>query len=175
MTTARRSRARWGASLLTVLALSHPQPASAQAPEDEVREVTIDFTVGDFDADRGDWGIEAVTVAGDIDPTEPFTVLLSDEDGDELWSGTAPYEQPSTTVPVDGFVAVGDVTEAAISQSVPAVAGDVVTRQDVDLDQQGNGQGNGGQLALSMVLAVIMVAILFRSPLPAATTQRWRR
>lgn len=148
--------------------------AGAQEPAPE-RDVSIDFEVGDFDADEGDWGIDAVVVAGDVDPAEPFTVVLSDDGGAELWSGTATFAEPSTTVPVDGFVAVGDVTEAAISQAAPAVAGDVVTRQDVDLSQQGSGGGNGGQLALSMVLAVIMVAILFRSPLPAATTQRWRR
>jgi hypothetical protein len=57
----------------------------------------------------------------------------------------------------------------------PDVAADVVTRPDAPLPQQGSGLGGAGQLALSMVVAVVFVAILFRTPLPAATTQRWRR
>lgn len=57
----------------------------------------------------------------------------------------------------------------------PTVEGDVTVAPDVQLPRQGSGLGGAGQLALSMVIAVIFVAILFRAPLPSATTQRWRR
>lgn len=40
---------------------------------------------------------------------------------------------------------------------------------------QGSGGGGGGLLALSMVLSVILVAILFRTPLPSQATQRWTK
>ncbi len=40
---------------------------------------------------------------------------------------------------------------------------------------QGAGGGGGGLLALSMVLSVVLVAILFRTPLPSQATQRWTK
>jgi hypothetical protein len=39
----------------------------------------------------------------------------------------------------------------------------------------GAGGGASGQLALSMVLTVVVLTILFRTPLPSASTQRWTR
>jgi hypothetical protein len=57
----------------------------------------------------------------------------------------------------------------------PTVEGDVTVAPDASLPRQGSGLGGAGQLALSMVIAVVFVAILFRTPLPSATTQRWRR
>lgn len=58
--------------------------------------------------------------------------------------------------------------------TAPTVEGDVTVAPD-PLPRQGSGLVGAGQLALSMVIAVIFVAILFRTPLPSATTQRWRR
>lgn len=149
-------------------------PAGAQSADEE-RAVTIEFDVGDFDAERGDWSVTVVYVSGDLQPGEAFTVELRGEVGEVVWSGSDTFDGSTTAIAVDDFVAVGDVTEAAISQSIPAVAGDVVTRPVPEVLQQGSGGGGGGQLALSMVVAVILVAILFRSPLPSASTQRWTR
>jgi len=245
-----------------VLATFAAAPASAQT----AREVDIDFEVGDFDSARKDWPIVAVEVSGDLDGGQSFTVELRDGAGGVLWSGSASFQPPTTTIDVDDFVAVGDVEEAALVQrragggaspttteptpttqppptttptdpvdptdppdppdptdppdvdpvDEPAVEGDVVTRPvrtppddpevgDEDdpipeeaaaggtppgappsvggdvvdrpdqLPQQGNGAGGAGQLALSMVIAVVFVAILFRTPLPSATTVRWRK
>ena len=50
-----------------------------------------------------------------------------------------------------------------------------MTRPVLPIPQQGSGLGGAGQLALSMVIAVVFVAILFRAPLPAATSVRWRK
>lgn len=72
---------------------------------------------------------------------------------------------PSTTAP--------EVPETTAPLPPPEVEGDVVTQPQVR--QQGSGVGGAGQLALSMVIAVVFVAILFRAPLPAATTTRWRK
>lgn len=247
-------------ALAAMLALG-ASPAHAQS----ARNVDIGFEVGDFDSARRDWPIVAVEVSGDLDRGEPFTVELRDGRGDVLWSGSATYQPPMTSIDVGTFVAVGDVEEAAIAQrrpggtsptttdpppttqppptttptdptvppdptdppgpgdpgdppavdepdvegdvvtrpvrmpladtpdeveetdepeevaagatppgAPPSVGGDVVDRPD-QLPQQGNGAGGAGQLALSMVIAVIFVAILFRTPLPSATTVRWRK
>jgi hypothetical protein len=71
----------------------------------------------------------------------------------------------------------GDLFDQAIAQAspTPGVRGDMVTQPNPDVVQQGSGLSGAGQLALSMVVAVVFVAILFRTPLPAATTQRWRK
>jgi hypothetical protein len=147
-------------------------PAGAQAPEDRV---DVTFDVGDFDGERGDWPITVVYVAGDLAEGEPFTVVLTGEDGTVVWSATEPFTAPVTAVTVDRFVAVGDVVEAGLSQSLPEVAGDVVERPPPEVLSQGAGGGGSGQLALSMVLAVILVAIVFRTPLPSQTSQRWTK
>lgn len=255
--------ASWTALLLAA-------PAHAQTE----RAVRITFETGDFDSARGDWPVTAVNVSGDLDSGQSFTVELRDGAGGVLWSGTAAYRPPMTTIEVGSFVAVGDVEEAAIAQrrpgqtttpttsptpttaptptttptpttsptpttqppnigepgepispidpgtppgpgspvvvdgvtvipvggqgpqdpsdpddpsspegaapappgsQTPAVGGDVVTRDDPQPVPQGNGFGGAGQLALSMVVAVVFVAILFRTPLPSATTTRWRK
>jgi len=149
-------------------------PAGAQTADEE-RGVTIEFDVGDFDAEEGDWPVTVVYVTGDLEAGQAFTVELRGPSGDVVWSGTDTFDGSTTSLAVEEFVAVGDVTEAAISQALPDVAGDVVTRPVPEVLQQGGGGGGGGQLALSMVVAVILVAILFRSPLPSATTQRWTK
>lgn len=261
-------------ALVTALSALGVTYWSAPAAAQTERDVNIDFEVGDFDSERGDWPITAVNISGDLTTGRDFTVELRDGDGDLLWSGTDEYSPPQTTIEVGTFVAVGDVEEAGIAQRqpgngttptteptspttqpttpttgpttpttepttpttdppdptdptdpvdptgplttvAPAVGGDQVVNEldldddgDVDEDDQaiadaqdppqsdtapevegdvitqpgadtpvsqGNGFGGAGQLALSMVVAVIFVAILFRSPLPSATTTRWRK
>lgn len=170
--------ARWRLLVLTstIVALCTvvAGPAGAQEADDE-RAVTIAFDVGDHDAEAGDWPITVVHVTGDLEPGVGFTVELRDDDGAVVWSGDGEFTAPTTSLTVDELVVVGAVTEAAVSQALPDVAGDVVTRPEPEILQQGSGGGGGGQLALSMVVAVILVAILFRSPLPSASTQRWTK
>jgi hypothetical protein len=167
-------RARLLTVALACLALcGMAAPAGAQASDSDTVQVTFD--VGDFDGDRGDWPVTVVYVAGDLAEGEPFTVVLTGDDGTVLWSGTDRFTGPVTSVAVDRFVPVGDVVEAGISQSQPEVAGDVVERPPPEVLSQGAGGGGSGQLALSMVLAVILVAIVFRTPLPSQTSQRWTK
>lgn len=205
--------------LLVMIATAAAFGAVAASPAlaQESQDVTIEFEVGDFDAVKADWPITSVEVSGDLQPDEVFVVELRDGEGDIVWAGEGTFDPPTTSVPVDTFVAVGDVDEAAIGQREPApaatlvpqvagdvvtippdpeppdvtvapvtptleppppepdVAGEVATRPEPELPRQGSGLGGAGQLALSMVIAVVFVAILFRAPLPAATTQRWRR
>jgi hypothetical protein len=136
-------------------------PAGAQQ-QDGDGDVQIEFETGDFDGERGDWSISVVHVTGSgLDAGQPLTL--------ELMSAT------TTSFTVVPFVAVQDVFRAAISQPLPEVAGDVVDRQEVEVRRQGAGGGGGGALALSMVLAVVLMAILFRTPLPSQVSQRWTK
>jgi hypothetical protein len=149
-------------------------PAGAQEADEE-RNVEITFDTGDFDSEQEDWPITIVYVTGDLDPGEPFTVELTGEGGAVLWSATEVFTAPTTTFTVVPFVPVGAVTGAGVSQAIAEVAGDVVERRPPEVLSQGAGGGGGGTLALSMVLAVVLVAIVFRTPLPSATSQRWTK
>ena len=169
-----RLRARLALVIIVGAMLSAPGRAGAQTPDEE-RAVEITFDVGDFDSEQGDWPITVVYVGGDMEDGQPFTVELTGDDGTVVWSGTETFTAPMTTVAVDRFVAVGAVAEAGISQAIAEVAGDVVQRPPPEVLSQGAGGGGSGQLALSMVLAVILVAIVFRTPLPSATSQRWTK
>lgn len=149
-------------------------PAGAQ-DTDEDRSVEITFDVGDFDSERGDWAITVVHVTGEMEPDQTFTVELLDDDGVVLWSGADTFTAPTTSISVLPFVAVGDVAGTSISQTLPEVLGEAVERVPAEVLSQGAGGGGGGTLALSMVLAVVLVAIVFRTPLPSASTQRWTK
>ncbi len=59
--------------------------------------------------------------------------------------------------------------------SPPEVAGEQTGQPPVVIDNQGAGGSGSGQLALSMVMSVVLVALLFRTPLPSATSQRWTK
>ena len=112
-------------------------------------------------------------------------------DVDEAAIGQRLPEEASTTTDLPEPVVAGDVVTNSPSRISPApsstplpprtstgpptVEGDVTVAPDASLPRQGSALGGAGQLALSMVIAVIFVAILFRAPLPSATTQRWRR
>jgi hypothetical protein len=145
--------------------------ASAQEPP--IGEVDISFDVGEYDPARNDWTIEVVQVTGDLDEGQPFTVEVYGDGDEVLFSATQPYTSPTTRIEVTATVAVGDVESAGVSQPLTAVAGVQVERPEVDWSTSGG--GGSGQLALSMVMAVIIVAIVFRTPLPSATTQRWTK
>jgi hypothetical protein len=149
-------------------------PAGAQT--DEERRADIAFDVGDFDVDLGDWTIDSVEVAGELVEGEAVTVELADEDGIVVWTGTASFTPPVVRLPVDRVVAVRDVAEARLAQDLPVeVAGDVVQGRQAQVLSQGAGGGGSGELALSLVLAMFFLAILFRTPLPSAVSERWTR
>lgn len=71
--------------------------------------------------------------------------------------------------PVDPEPEIADAPPAP-----PVVEGAQVVRPHVAWSAAGGGAGKA-QLALSMVLAIIIVAVLFRSPLPSTSSERWTR
>jgi hypothetical protein len=129
--------------------------------------------------------VDSFVAVGDVDeaaigqrlPEEPATITTNPPPepvvaGNVVTNPTT----PSTAVPAaaPGAPAAPGTTEVP-APPPPTVEGDVTAAPDAPLPQQGSGLGGAGQLALSMVIAVVFVAILFRTPLPSATTQRWRR
>jgi hypothetical protein len=109
-----------------------------------------------------------------VEPGEPSDPVEESEP-DEV-------DEPDVAGDVAGDVVTipplsGDPFDQAIAPvtPTPGVRGDMVTQPNPDVVQQGSGLSGAGQLALSMVVAVVFVAILFRTPLPSATTQRWRK
>jgi hypothetical protein len=147
------------------------QDAPVDAP-DVALGVTISFDVGPYDPELGDFRVEAVEVAGEAHGPQAVTVELRDADGDVLWSTVTTLTPPSTTLTVDRPVAVGAVASAGLSQPVPVVeAAQVVP----EVNHTTEGGGGSGQLALSMVVIIALVALVFRTPLPSASTARWTR
>jgi hypothetical protein len=163
-----------------------------------VVRVSGDLDVGELFVVELRDGAGAVLWAGQADYQPPTTSVTVDRfiavgDVEEAAIG---QRMPATTLPPDpvdpdevddpdvaGDVVTippplsGDPFDQAIAQAspTPGVRGDMVTQPSPDVVQQGSGLSGAGQLALSMVIAVVFVAILFRTPLPAATTQRWRK
>jgi hypothetical protein len=179
-------------------------PADAQEiRSDDVRSVEVSYQVGPYDPARQDWGIIAVVLRGDLDPDESVTVELWDGDR-RLWAGTGAVSPFETRLAVDSFVAIGDLVEVGVWQPVamvedivvlspepfepsnpsqgspleveaPAKVGDVtVAPRDAEVLSHAAG-GGSGQLAVAMVLVVIVLVVLFRTPLPSATSQRWTK
>jgi hypothetical protein len=155
-----------------VLVLGTAAPASAQ-DDDVIGAVDISFDVGDLDPIEGDWTIDAVEVSGELEEGRDFTLELTDEDGGVIWSSTQPFTAPVTRVTVTDVITVSEVAAAGVAQGITVVGG--VQIEPPEVDWQGGPGGGGGQLALSMVMAVLLVAIVFRTPLPSASTQRWTK
>ena len=114
-------------------------------------------------------------VSGDLEDGEDFTVELTGAGrrggvvGDRAVHAHRSRGSRSPTP-----VAVGEVAAAGVSQGITVVAGRADRAAGARLEACGGG-GGAGQLALSMVMAVLLVAIVFRTPLPSATTQRWTK
>jgi hypothetical protein len=157
-----------GAALL----LGSAAPASAQ-DDDVIGGVDISFDVGDLDPVEGDWTIDAVEVSGELEDGRDFTLELTGEDGAVIWSSTQPFTAPLTRVTLTDAITVSEVAAAGVSQGITLVGG--VQIEPPDVDWKGGPGGGGGQLALSMVMAVLLVAIVFRTPLPSASSQRWTK
>jgi hypothetical protein len=171
-TLARRGLLAWLGACAAIVTLA--PPAVAQDGEESIGNVEISFDVGDFDATTDDFTIDAVEVSGDLLDGEEFTVVLTGAGGNVVWSTTDTFTAPVTRVPVTEAVGVGDVVEAGVEQAfLPEVEAVVIEPPEVDY-KAGGGNG-GGQLALSMVMTVLLVAIMFRTPLPSATAQRWTK
>jgi len=125
-----------------------PDPTEPPVPGDPGGPVPVDEPVVEGDV------VTRPVRTPLVDPDDP--AVEADEAGDE--DDPIPEEAAGGTPP----------------GAPPSVGDDVVTGPE-DLPQQGNGATGAGQLALSMVIAVVFVAILFRTPLPSATTVRWRK
>lgn len=162
--------ARVGVLIAGVCLVVLPSTA-ASAQEEPGGAVDISFDVGEFDEAAGDWTIDVVEVSGDLVDGQEFTVELTDAQGEVVWSATEDFTDPVTQIPVATTVTVGEVASAGIAQDVI----DVVQIEPPTVEWGASGGGGGGQLALSMVMAVLLVAIVFRTPLPSATSQRWTR
>lgn len=167
MTALRRALLALVAAALVLLWTAPPAMAQEVA-----LGVTISFDVGPYDPELDDFRVEAVEVAGEAHGPQAVTVELRDERGEVLWSAQSALTPPSTTIRVDVPVAVGDVASAGLSQLLPAVeAAQVVP----EVSHTTEGGGGSGQLALSMVVIIALVALVFRTPLPSASTARWTR
>lgn len=147
--------------------------ASAQEADEIIGQVDISFVVGDYDAALDDWVVTAVEVSGDLEDGQPFTVTITGEGEEDLWAATQGFDAPVMQIPVNPSVAVGEITAAGVSQPIVEVGGAVIERPQVDWSASGG--GGSGQLALSVILAILVVAIVFRTPLPSTSTQRWTK
>lgn len=166
--------ARVGVLIAGVCLVVLPSTA-ASAQEEPGGAVDISFDVGEFDEAAGDWTIDVVEVSGDLEDGQEFTLELTGSDGEVVWSATEAFDGPVTRITVTEPVTVGEVAGAGVSQAQPpAVVGGVQIEPPI-VDWGASGSGGGGQLALSMVMAVLLVAIVFRTPLPSASTQRWTK
>ena len=162
------------ATLLAIFASAAiATPAAAQ--DELVGNVEISFEIGPYDADIDDFPVSAVIVEGNLEDGKDVTVEIKGTGGRVLWSGTAPFHAPSITIDVDELVPVGEVASAGVAQArEPVVAGVVIEPPEV-FHSSGGGAAGSGQLGLSMVVIIALFAILFRTPLPSASTQRWIR
>jgi hypothetical protein len=158
----------------SAVVMTSARVASAQDGE-TISNVDISFDVGDFDETAGDWTIDVVEVSGDLRDGQEFTVELTDSDGAVVWSATDAFVAPVTRISVSELVTVGEVAAAGVSQAQAPVVVEGVQIEPPRVDFGASGSGGGGQLALSMVMAVLLVAIVFRTPLPSASTQRWTK
>jgi hypothetical protein len=173
------TRALLGAALVAIAALSVAHPAGAQdatdvngTPEGPPPGVRISFDTGGFDAGSDRFLIEAVVVEGGLREGEDFTVELRGTDGTVLWSATRSYSAPSTRIELDRPVAVSAVNSAAVFQAeLPTVVEAVPPQAPAAME----GSGGSGQLTLSMVVTMIVLLAVFRSPLPSAQTSRWTK
>lgn len=157
---------------VAVLLFAAPNVAAQEASTTTAglpRSADVGIEVGDFDDALGDWPVTAVSVTGEIDEGVVFTVTLKGSNG-VLWTGSAEYTEPLTTLPVTG-VGVGEVVSAELGSTL--VLGQLILPELED--QLQGGGGSTGQVATSMALVIIVAVILFRTPLPAAATQRWTK
>jgi hypothetical protein len=170
------------AGLVLVAALAWAGPAMAQDPtsgDGAPKQAAIAFDLGRYSTELHDWTIEAVLVSGDLEDDREVTIEIRGAGDRVLWTASAPFHAPQTRIEVDAKLGVADVSSAGVSQAgtvVDATAGvdpRLVPSEVVDPVQGGG--GSSGQVATSMVLVIIVAVILFRTPLPAASTQRWTK
>jgi hypothetical protein len=157
-----------------LLALYALAPGTAHAQDSElIGDVSISFEVGELDPTAGDWTIDAVEVSGELEEGREFTITLLNAGGGTVWTGSAAYTDPITTIEVSEPVFVGEVASAGVEQGITVVGG--VQIEPPIVEWSAGGGAGGGDLALSMVLAVFLVALVFRTPLPSATVARWTK
>lgn len=164
------------AGFVLASALAWADPAMSQQPgagEGTPTQAAISFDVGDYNPELHDWRVDAVLVSGDLQDGEDITIELLGANDRVLWTATAPFTAPQVRIEVHDTVVVGDVAAAGLSQEGEPIDPQLVPSEVVDPVQGGG--GSSGQVATSMVLVIIVAVILFRTPLPAASTQRWTK
>jgi hypothetical protein len=162
-----------GLVLALALLLGASSAVGAQEPEPpEPGAVDIEIELGGYDAGRHDFLVKAVVVGGELRDDVDFTVELRGNGSRLLWSATRTYGGSPMRIEVDVPVGVGDVTSTGISQAALPLDVQLVPP---DGPSATLGTGGSGQLTLSMVVTIIVVAVVFRSPLPSAQTSRWTK
>ncbi len=157
--------------LVGLLCLAEAVHAQDDA-EPEHAAVDVSLEIGDYDSGRRDFLVKAVEVRGGLRDEVEFTVELKGSGGRVLWSATRAFAPPSMRIEVDTPVGVRDVTSTGVSQAAIPLEVEVVPP---DAPSAMEGTGGSGQLTLSMVVTIIVVAVVFRSPLPSAQTSRWTK
>jgi hypothetical protein len=159
----------WALLGLAVLAA----PAGAQdEPATTAPGIRIALDTGRYDAAHDDFLIQAVEVSGGLREGEEFTVELRGAGDQLLWAATREYTAPSVRIEVDTAVAVTAVTSTDVSQAALPPEVEAVPPQAPAAME---GSGGSGQLTLSMVVTLVVLVVVFRSPLPSAQTSRWTK
>jgi hypothetical protein len=131
------------------------------------------------------WGADERLWMGTVSVTPPVTrlevvpfVAVGDLVEVGIWQQLTPVESIEILppeAPDPPAEPEDEVVEEDEELAPTEVEGEQVERDGVEILGGASGGSGSGQLALSMILAVVVLAIVFRTPLPSASTQRWTK
>jgi hypothetical protein len=138
------------------------------------------------------WGADERLWTGTVSVTPPVTrfevvpfVAVGDLVEVGIWQQLTPVESieipppeaPEPPAEPEDEVAEEEEAEEEEAEELPPteVVGERLERDEVEILGGASGGSGSGQLALSMILAIVVLAIVFRTPLPSASTQRWTK
>jgi hypothetical protein len=135
------------------------------------------------------WGADERLWMGTVGVTQPVTrlevipfVAIGDLVEVGIWQQLTPVESieilpPGTPEPPPPDPPEEPEDEVIEEADLPPtdVVGERLERADVEILGGASGGSGSGQLALSMILAIVVLAIVFRTPLPSSSTQRWTK
>jgi hypothetical protein len=132
------------------------------------------------------WGADERLWMGTVSVTPPVTrlevvpfVAVGDLVEVGIWQQLTPVESIEILppdAPEPPAEPEDEVVEEEAEELAPTeVEGEQVERDGVEILGGASGGSGSGQLALSMILAIVVLAIVFRTPLPSASTQRWTK